>query len=238
MSKLDVLGADLEAFVLVFPEQGGDGFEDDGDDFLGEFDEEFLGGLGGGFEALLVVGAAGAFFLPVGDLMDGAVALGPGGEELADVWRELGEWEGGFVAVDAAQPVVADVAGQVGEERGPAAFGDGIAEGDVDEALLPDGAFMGGLGGEAQGGDEGVGHAPSLAVELSEGLGAPSREGDVIEGAEGSAVLAPDAVGRGLGMFVGIGHGWEDRGGKGGGLARNWARWVVGRPDPAEQCAG
>lgn len=177
--------------------------------------------MGGLLDFLVVVGALGAFFLPVCDLVDGGVAACPSLEGLGDGWGELGEWDGGLVAMDATKAVVADVAGEVGEEGGAAAFGDGVAERDVDEPLLPEGALVGGLGGEAERGDERMGHPPCLAVELPEGLGAPAGEGDVVEGTEGATVLAPDAIGWGLGMFVGLGHGGKVAGRDGRGLAWN-----------------
>ncbi len=171
-------------------------FDEARDDVPDRFGEEEFGLLGGFFKEIVVVAAIAAAIFPMGDFVGLGVAIGPVAEEGEEGFGQLIEGNGGFVAMDAHQTVFEDIAGEVGQHGGTAAGGGGIANGHADEALLPDTAFAGDLGGEAEGTDEGMGHPPTFAGELAEGLGAPPGEGEVVEVLENPRVFLPEGIER------------------------------------------
>jgi hypothetical protein len=214
-SDRDVFGADFEAFVLIFPDEDGEVFDEAGYEVVDGFGEEKFGLLGGLFEEIIVVAAIAAAIFPVGDFVGLGVAIGPIAEWSDEGFGELVEGNGGLVAMDAHEAVVEDIAGEVGEDWGTAAGGGSIADGHVDEALLPDSAFVGDLGGEPEGADEWMGHAPAFAGELAEGLGAPAGEGEVIEVLKDPGIFLPEDIERRIRVFLRIRHGWMVREGGG-----------------------
>ena len=69
-----------------------------------------------------------------------------------------------------------------------------VAVRDVDQFLQPQAAFVGDLGRELKRADERMARPPGLAVQLTQSLGAPARERQVIEFLERSSVFLPKSV--------------------------------------------
>jgi len=196
-------------------------------EILGGDGEELFDMLSGFLELFFVAGEAGAFLLPVGDLMELGVAFAPFADSGDQGSGQGGQRDGRLVAVDATEAVIDRIPGQVGQERRIAALGEGVSEWDVDEALHPEAAFMGDLRGETVGRHEWVRHAPGASVQLPQSLGAPAGEGEIVELAKSLGVFAPQTVDRGIGMGLGISHdggadGWGARPERAGRAVNGW----------------
>ena len=164
------------------------------DQVLGSLGQHTLGLFGGGFVLGVIVRLVAALVVPVGNFVDFAVVRCPFLDAREQVGGDLVDRDGGFAAMQAEQSEFANLPREEGEEGGLTAVGWAVSDGHVDEALVPDAAFVGRLCGEAVGADERMGHAPDLAVKLAKGLGTPAGQREVVEVAKGPAILFPESV--------------------------------------------
>lgn len=173
----NILGADVEAFVLIFPDEGGVMVEEFGEVMTDHAGDEFFSACGGVVIGAFIIPALFALaIVPVGHLVDLVVFDGPFTQGGLDGGGEVVEGHGSIAAMLAEEAGFDDIAGEERKEWGAAAIGFAIIHGEADQAFEPDAAGVADLGGEAVGSDQGVGHAPMAAFQLAEGLRHPTGQ--------------------------------------------------------------
>ena len=199
-SQFDVFGADFEAFVLVFPDDGGVVIEEEGEDFGAGVGEKFLGFFGGVLEGFVVIaGFLSLRVIPMRNGVDGTVFVGPGPDRQPQFIGQFVEGNAGVAAMLADEAGLQNVAGEERKQGRAAAGGLDVSGRGRGEAFEPDLAVVGELGREPVSAQQWMRQAPDAAFELTEGLGHPPREGEFVPIAVNRAVFLPQSVQRRLG---------------------------------------
>jgi hypothetical protein len=155
--EFDVLGADFEALVLVFPNNRGVMIEKGGQELAAGIAEKLFGLFGGVFESFVVI--ARLFTLrvvPMGDGVDGTILFSPCLHWGLQFRGDFIKGYAGVATVLADESRFEDIPGEEGQEGGAAARGLDIRFGWGGKAFEPDLAIMGQLGGKPIGAEQGV----------------------------------------------------------------------------------
>jgi hypothetical protein len=192
-----IFGEDFKAFVLVFPDDGGIELEQAGGELAAGAGEERFGFFGGLLVGAIVI--AGAFALaivPVRDGVYGRVLQGPMFQVTTDGLGDFVEGDECVVAMLADQAGFANIAGQERKHGRTATRGFQKCGRRGGEAFEPNLAFVADGRRERVRAEQRVREAPGFAADLTERLGEPAREGEVVKLAKDLAVLVPKLVER------------------------------------------
>lgn len=193
----DILRLNFEAFVLIFPNERGIVVEEEGKDFARE-EAEMLFRLGGGFlESIIVIaGAAHLAFVVMRDGVIIGVFFSPWFNFFANQCGKIIKLDGAGATMLAKEAGVKDVSGEKWQDWRTATFCGGKSGRAGGHALVPNVAIITEFGRRTVSAYQWMRHSPDASFELTQSLGEPPGQSQVIELFEGLLVFVPEFFGR------------------------------------------